>query len=741
MRQGFIRHIIVFLAVLILTPSYAQEIRGLVVADETGEPLTGAYVIWEGTSRGAVTDIDGRFSAAKYGTVTRLVASYIGYDNDTIDVAEQSEVTFRMHSASLDEVEVSARRLGQNMNRLSALSTIDIGTSELYKAACCNLGESFETNASVDVNYADAATGAKTIQMLGLQGKYVQMLVENVPNMRLLALPFGLSYVPGAWMDGIQISKGVGTVVNGYEAITGQINIEYKKPTSNQIASANAYTATNGRIEVNADVTQPVGKKASTALMVNAAKDTRTMDMNHDGFRDEPETRQMNLLNRWNYHNNRGYNLHLTVKTLNEERLGGQTRYEGKRTDDDIYGVRIRTNRVETWMKNAFVFNNETNLGIATGYTWHKQRSVFGHRRYDADLHSYNINVIFNRTWNDEMHALHAGVSSQGDFLDETASNIVPDGESMDDIAAGAFAQYTYKLQDKLTIIAGIRADRERAGKGNKWKNWVTPRLHLRYAPTQNTIIRIAAGTGHRTGAALAENNYLMGSSRAWNMIGLYNTEKALNTGINITQYIEIGGRQLTLNGEIYRTAFAEQMLVDYDQSARELSIYSSKRDNRAINVQVEARCEIVRNLEVSGALRYNKTTQYTADKAQDRPLVGLYKGLVTLSYATPLRTWQIDANMQINGDGRVPSTDSNPEELRRADTFDAYNLFNAQITKLFRRWNVYVGCENIGDFTQKDPIIDAENPFGQYFDSSLIWGPLMTRKFYVGMRWSIDRD
>ncbi|MCQ2228731.1 MAG: TonB-dependent receptor [Bacteroidales bacterium] len=731
-----LKHTILTLLLLSSTYTLAQNITGTIRDAETNEPLTGAYVIWAGTSRGAVTDTEGHFSAAQPEGMTKLVATFVGYVNDTIDISKTRDVTFRLKTATLEEVEISARKAGQNMNRMSALATIDIGASELYKAACCNLGESFETNASVDVNYADAATGAKTIQMLGLSGRYVQMLVENVPNLRLIASPFGLSYVPGPWMDGIQVSKGVGTVVNGYEAFTGQINIEYKKPTSNQLASANIFAATNGRTEVNTDVTAHIGNHASTAILVNASKDIRSMDENHDGFRDEPTTKQLNLINRWNYHNDRGYNLHFTLKTLNEERRSGQMDFKGSDISKSLYGIYIKTDRVETWMKNAFVFNSENNLGIATGYIYHHQHSFYGQQTYGANLNSYNVNVIYNRTWDDEKHALHAGVSSQGDIMNEKGNGSVFINSHLEDISIGAFAQYTLKLEDILTVIAGIRGD-----KNSNYGTFFTPRLHIRYAPTQNTIIRAAIGKGYRTGALMAENNYLLTSSRKWYIGDVYGQEKAWNMGLNVTQYVTLFDKQLTLNAEYYRTEFQNQMTTDFDYSAREMHAYFSEDRSFANNIQIEAKYEPIRNLEVTAAWRRNDTKQTTGGKLQSRPLVSRYKGLVTLSYATPLKTWQFDMNMQLSGGGRIPTTAENPIELQRPTTFGSYQMYNAQITKLFRRWSVYLGCENIGNYTQFNPIIDAENPYGQYFDSSLIWGPLMTRKFYLGIRWGIDRE
>lgn len=715
----------------------AQTISGKVVATEEGKkvPLVGASVVWSGTSKGTVTDFDGNFTLERVPESSLLVANYVGYNADTLEVGQLTEVEFDLAGVSLDEVAVRGRRAGSSLNRLTALTRIDITSDELCKAACCNLGESFETNASVDVNYADAATGARTIQMLGLSGRYVQMLTENVPNLRGIAAPFGLSYVPGPWMDGIQVSKGVGTVVNGYEAFTGQINIEFKKPTSQELVAVNLFGSSAGRAEVNANAALRVADGLTTAFIVNASQDCMSMDENDDNFRDEPQTKQINLLNRWNYHID-GYTWQLVVKTLNEERMSGHVDFDSKTPSDELYGVYIKTDRVESWMKNGFIFSDEANLGIATGYIYHNQHSFFGQKSYDGTQHSYNANVIFNYNWG-ERHALHAGVSSQGDMVNERVGFSTTDKRSysIDDISAGLFGQYTYKLDTRLSVIAGLRLDWS-----NQYDAFVTPRLHVRYAPWEKTIIRMGIGKGYRTGYIFAENNYLLGSARQWDVEDAYGQEMAWNMGLNVTQYVDLWGNELMLNAEYYRTQFLEQMIMDTDNSPRQMLAHFSDDKSYANNVQVEGKYSPFRGMEVTVAYRWNEAMQTLAGELRQRPLVSEYKGLVTLSYATPLKKWQFDMNMQLNGGGRIPTTAGNPEPYKRAERFDPYQVFNGQITKYFRTWSIYAGVDNIGNFTQENPIIAGDDPYGMYFDASMIWGPLMSRKFYVGLRWSMDR-
>lgn len=728
------------LSILLLagTLASAQTVSGHVQGSDNNEPLAGAYVIWSGTSHGTITQPDGSYELQmlQEGKAARLVVSYVGYTSDTLTISAQGTYDVTLRPIEMSDVDVTARRVGSALDRISPMLTEKVTADELSKAACCNLGESFQTNASVDVNYADAATGAKTIQLLGLQGRYVQMMNENVPTLRGIATPYGLSYIPGPWMNGIQISKGVGTVVNGYEAITGQINIDYKKPVAtDEIVSLNMYGSNAGRLELNASGNIKVGDKVRTNIMLNMANDTRTMDENNDGFRDEPQVRQLNFFNRWYKHTD-FHTLDLVVKTLNERRTGGQTDFDSDHNDGEHYGVYLETDRVETWMKNGFVFSDRFSIGFPVGYTYHHQGSFFGDRTYRGTQHTYNFNSIAN--WNNGgANEFHAGVSAQGDLYDEKVDyGTGAQAFDHDDISFGAYGQYTLRrLDDKLNAIIGLRVDHH-----NHYGTFVTPRLHIRISPTDNTTLRLAAGRGYRGASIMAENNFLLTSKRTWTLDSNYGMEKAWNMGGSLTQYVNIGDKQLTLNAEYFHTVFDRQLITDMDESARTLHAYYSGHRGYADNIQVEAKVQPVRGLEVTAAWRWNDNELYLANKMQRRPLVSRYKALVALSYQTPLKTWQFDVNMQVNGGGRVPTTEANPVEYQKASTFGSYRMYNAQVTKWFRRWSIYAGCENIGNFMQDDPVISAENPDSQYFDSSLIWGPLMSRRFYVGMRWHLDK-
>lgn len=728
----------------------SKEVSGIVKAnskdDESG--LVGANVYWAGSQIGTVTDVNGEFVIPMVESTNKLVVSYIGYKPDTLIITNDTYHEIVLQSDELKEVLVAGKKAGSHMSRIDAFTKVNITGAELCKAACCNLSESFETNASVDVSYADAATGAKQIQLLGLSGNYVQMMTENIPNFRGLSTLYGLSYIPGAWMSAIQISKGTSTVINGYEALTGQINVDYKKPENSEKFFVNMLANHTGRWENNVNGSIRLNDKWSTAVLAHYSQDQNSTDDNKDGFRDEPLLRQFNVMNRWSYNNHKGFTTQWVFKVLDENRKGGQMGFDGANSVDQnigtpaqLYGISINTRRYEAFYKAGYVFDDDyTSLALVSNYAYHEQNSFYGLKTYDAKQNSVYANLIFQSYIGNENNKYSAGISFQGDKYDEVLMvDFTQDDVRLlkrDELVPGAYFQYTYNMPERLTVIAGARVDFH-----DDYGVLFTPRLHLKYDLLPNTILRASAGKGYRTPNVLAENSYLLANSRQIYIADDLDQEEAWNYGANITQYINIGGKELSINAEYYRTDFQKQLIVDADQNVDAVYFYNLVGKSYANNFQLETKYELIRGLDVVAAWRVNDVKVTYNGDLLERPLISRTKGLVNLSYATRLKKWQFDFTTQFNGKGRIPSTIANPQEHQRSASFDPYQVINAQVTKYFRKWNVYVGAENIGNFRQDNPIIAGDDPFGEYFDNSLIWGPVMGRRFYMGLRFSIDKE
>ena len=617
-----------------------------------------------------------------------------------------------------------------------------ISSAELSRAACCNLGESFVTNPSVDVSYSDAATGAKQIKLLGLSGTYVQMLTENIPNYRGAAAPYGLGYVPGPWMQSIQVSKGISSVKNGYEAITGQINVEFKKPQLPEAdwVSANLFASTTNRYEANADATLKLTKRWSTSLLAHYENETKAHDGNDDGFVDIPQVEQYNVWNRWAYMGDH-YVFQAGFKALSETRSSGQSTH-GNMYSGELYKVGIDTERYELFTKNAYIFDKEknTNLALILSTSWHNQDAMYGRKLYNVDQTNTYASLMFETEFNPQ-NSFSAGLSFNYDAYDQhyrlNNNADTPLKASDKEAVPGAYVQYTLNLNDQWMLMAGLRGDYS-----SKHGFFVTPRAHLKYNPNDYVHFRLSAGKGYRTNHVLAENNYLLSSSRKVEIAKNLDMEEAWNLGASVSTYIPVFGKTLNVNAEYYYTDFRKQVVVDMDSNPHEVAFYNLDGRSYSHVFQVEASYPFFKGFTLTGAYRLTDAQTTYKGQRMEKPLTGKYKGLLTASYQTPLGIWQFDATLQLNGGGRMPA----PYELadgqlswnRRYGSFEQLSM---QVTRYFRRWSIYVGGENLTNFKQKNPIIDAANPWGDNFDSTMIWGPVHGAKAYVGIRFNLARN
>jgi outer membrane receptor for ferrienterochelin and colicin len=644
-----------------------------------------------------------------------MMLSLSAYGQD-IDALQADTVADK--AVDLQNVTITSRRSGTR-RMMGAVNGVMINREELFKAACCNLGESFTTNPSVDVNYSDAATGAKQIKLLGLSGTYVQMLTENLPNFRGAAAPFSLDYVPGPWMNSIQVSKGSSSVRNGYESITGQIDIEYLKPDNDEGVTVNLYGGTLGRLEANADANVHLDDKLSTEVLAHYQDDFGHHDVNDDGFLDQPNVRQWNLQNRWKW-KGAHYMFHGGLALVKEKREGGQTHHTAPDVHH-LYKIGVETDRYEGYMKHAFIIDPEkgTNIALMGNASMHLLEANYGEKHYSVNQKNAYAQLLFETNLT-EHHNLSTGLSLNYDYLTRDDKETTP----------GAYVQYTYNLNDKVVAMAGIRADHS-----SRYGTFVTPRFHLKLTPSEIVSLRLSAGKGYRTVQALAENNNLLASGRQL-VVDDLEQERAWNYGVSSSFYIPLFDKTLKLNAEYYHTHFSQQAVIDYDSNPNAILITNLDGKSYSNTVQIDATYPIVQGLELTAAWRWNDVKCTYGGELMEKPLTSRYKGLVTASYKTPLGLWQFDATLQLNGGGRMPT----PVNGLWDERFKAYEQVSAQITRWFRHFSVYIGGENLTGFRQKKTIINAEDPWSASFDPTMVWGPVHGRMFYAGIRVNFGR-
>lgn len=721
-------------------------IKGVVLEEDkkgSFKPLVAASVVWLGTNKGTSTDTSGVFTIIHEGNVDRLVISYAGYQSDTLSVTDMTELKIILATDNqLSEVKVMSKQRSTYFSALNSVRTQIMTERELFKAACCNLSESFETNPSVDVSYNDAVTGSKQIQLLGLSGNYTQLTVENLPGPRGLATALGLNFIAGPWVESIQLNKGVGSVANGFESIAGQINIELRKPGKTDRLYANMYINDMGKTDLNLVLAEKVGKKWSTALLLHDDFiNNKRVDFNNDGFRDLPTGNLFTAINRWKYEDEKGFLTQFGIKVLTDSRTGGEKAFDpGKdKFTTNFYGLGIDTKRYEGFAKIGYVFPEKKykSIGLQLSAFNHRQQSYFGLTSYNARQQNFYANLIYQSIIGSTIHKFRTGFSFNSDTYNEDFNT---SNYKRTELVPGVFFEYTYTPVEKFSIVAGIREDH------NSLFGWfTTPRVHVRYEPVKGTTIRLSAGRGQRTANIFAENSSVFVSSRQVNILSAaagkaygLDPEIAWNKGISIDQKFRLFNRDGLLNLDYFRNDFSNQVVIDLE-NPREVNFYNLQGKSYSNSFQAELNIEPVKKLDIRLAYRFFDVRATYSTKLLEKPFTARHRAFTNIAYE--INGWKFDYTFNYNGPKRIPNTSVNPVPYQLTHSSPSYIWMNAQLSKTVGKkhpFDLYLGGENLTNYFQKNVIIAPDQPFSSYFDAALVWGPVGGRLFYSGVRFKI---
>ena len=749
MRHTIRIHLLILLFSLPLFAQAQESLKGLVleVLDGQEVPLEGANVYWQDTSIGTITDEDGKFSVPYSGEYNQLVISYIGFETKTLKVNSNKYIRqFLKSTSDLDEVTLSSQKQTTAKSYLKAANTFTVSSDELLKAACCNLSESFETNPSIDVNFADALTGTRQIKMLGLNSPYILIATENIPAVRGASQAQGLSFIPGTWVESIQITKGAGSVVNGFESITGQINAELVKPTKDHNFFVNLYGASSERFELNTHFNTQVSEKWSTGIYLHGNTHQKKHDVNDDGFLDMPLYNQINVMNRWQYTDpERGIVSFINLRYLNDTKQSGQVDFDPNtdRLTTNAWGSEIDTERFEGSFKLGYVNPKipYQSIGFQMAYSDHQQNSYFGQRIYDIRHQSFYSNLMYNSIISDSRHKIKTGISFTYDHYDELVETT---DFARSDNSVGGFFEYAFDDLENFTMTAGLRADLH-----NRLGFFITPRLHMRYTPWEKAALRASIGRGKRSANIFAENQNLFASSRRINILNsggqIYglDPEIAWNYGFSYLQGFNLFGRKADITLDFYRTTFDNQVVVDWE-NPYEISFYNLEGQSFANSFQFELNYNIATRFDLRTAYKYyDIQTDYTVGR-RIKPLVPGHRIFVNLGYELMGKNveapWKFDVTYNWLSEQRYPDTSLSPVAYQLDDFSPTVGTLNAQVTKVFStKFEVYLGGENVTNVRQPNPIISPDDPFGANFDTNFVYGPIFGSMYYAGLRFKLN--
>ncbi len=720
-----------------------KELTGKIV-NEKGEPLIGATVIWEGTNIGTLADENGIFTIPRMTKPANLLIRYVGYEPVLVEIlSDANDVEIQLEGESqLQTVNVTGQNRDNYTSTLATINLESISSCELKKAACCNLAESFETNAAVDVMQPDAVTSTTEVQMLGLRGVYTQLLMEKRPVYTGLGSPFALEYIPGTWVSDIQISKGASTVQNGYQAIAGQINVELVKPWSDKPVFVNLFGSTKERGEINLHLNKAWTEEWSSGILLHASANQGVFDKNGDTFMDAPQKKNLDGIFRTFY---RGdvMSAQINVQALVDERDGGQI-VPDNANPDNYFRINQNNKRLDLFGKVGYFGFAEpnTSLGFIYNASWNETNNIFGKRNYRGDQKNLYANLLYTTALPDDSHCLNFGASYQ---FDDYTEYLDDSDYSREENVGGVFAEYVYgannsggSFWESLGIIAGIRLD-----KHDQYGWLFTPRFNAKYNFTDQTVARVSAGRGLRAAQVLSENISVLASNRVVRMANDLKMEDAWNFGFNFTHNFKIAGKPATFVIDAYRTEFVNQVVMDMESQQNKVLFYNLDGRSYSNSILLLGSFQPGKGLGMKLAYKLNDAHVTYDGELKERPMNARNRALLTLDYENPSKTWMFNTNIQYAGRQRFTAAEHIMTPIQGIENFEGYSpsyvVLNAQVTRRFKTLEIYLGSENLSNYTQKHAIIDWQNPFGENFDAMQVWGPLLGIRGYVGIRWWID--
>ena len=759
-------------------PALTRAQSGAAVRGEVRDargPVPGAVLRWlllssAGGGPTAVTDGAGSFVLPFPAQASRrVIVSGLGYRADTLAVPAGStspylRVALRGDGTALADVAVTGQRLAYSAKSVGNMQTIS--ARDLTKSACCNLAESFETNAAVEVSTSDAVSGAKQIQLLGLDGVYSLLTVDNQPALRGLAAPYRLGYLAGPWVAGIDIIKGTGSVVNGYEGISGQVNVQLKEPDKTERLLLNAYVNDLGKYDLNAVAAQRLNKRWSNELLLHHDRLANRVDRNGDGFLDLPLATQLNAYDKVKYLGSNGLVAELGAGAIVETRQGGQVNFDRDAPNAYVanYGTSQTTHRYTAQTRTSYTWPGRPfqSLGLLANATSHDFTSNYSYRQdsgprsYDGHQHTGQATLLFQSIIGDTRHEYRTGLSFLYDDYRERLSDhrvyttdtpLTIDTRELrqrTERVPGAFAEYTYNNARNLTAVLGFRADYH-----NLYGWQLTPRLNLKYDLTPSTSLRLSGGRGMRVPNPIADNAAVLVSARQFYFANALRPEVAWNTGGSLTHYFQLAGRPATAVLDYYSTRFTNQLVADMYTTPEFLVLDNLAPGTRSFarSLQAEVQVEPAKGWQVKAAYKYLDVRTTYAGQLLPKPLTPQNRAFLNLNYASAYDKWQANLTAQWYGQrplAHLPADGVGGGHIHGTGTAGLeyaprYATLNAQLTRAFKRLEVYAGVENLTNFRQPDPIQNAATPFSAGFDAAMVWGPVYGRLTYVGVRYHIE--
>lgn len=681
----------ILLVLSLITGLVALRAQKSQVINEKGEGLAFSKImmIGNGSQESILSDSLGYFSLSEANLNQQIVIDAFGYQLDTFNVVALDSKYKLSSVTDLETLTVSKKKKGSSIMFAKTIQTENITEKELYKAACCNLAESFETNPAVDASFSDGATGTKTIKLLGLGGKYALLSVENMPRIRGNNLYNGLAAIPGSWVESIQILKGNSSVSNGFEGMSGQINTQLKGlDHAKSIQEINSYVNSLGRYELNG-INQIVHTdKLKSAILWNHSSWANKIDQNNDGFYEMPGSNQQNLLLRTKFSPSNKIHNQINLSYNRSEKNGGSDLYK--------FNLNLNEQNYGLFGKSGIVLNDPgKSIGLQYSYNEYAFNGKIGNKSIDSKSEELYLNLMHQSYINNTNHGIKMGVSYLKEKLndevvyDDVDSSYYRFSRSI----IGAFIEYTGTLSDKDQLTVGLRTD----AYGNDF--YLLPRLNYKHSFNNNLVYRLGAGRAIKSNYFLAENyGSMINNRRVYGLGNLIDPEDSYSLFNSVWYKFKIGYREASLLVEHHYQDFNNRYLAHYQDNALVIKQHK-KATNQSFLVQFNY--EVFPGFDLKVAYKYNEQKAEDLGFNQNNLwLLPKNRSFINMSYETR-DNWIFNATLNRIGRQFLPPV--NLSDIPVNNEITAFYKLGAQISKTHKRWRAYLGVENALNVRQEN--------------------------------------
>lgn len=751
MRRLIVFFLFSFLQVLAAQNTYS--ISGKVTNENL--PLPYANIILDSTTKGAVTDENGKFIITNVSQGTYNIAvSFTGFTTQKKRIAISNSdvvINFELNqSDALDKVIVTGTL--KAVSRLESPVPVEVySPTFLKKNPTPNIFEALQNVNGVRPQLNCNVCNTGDIHINGLEGPYTLVMIDGMPIVSGLSTVYGLSGIPNSLIEQVEIVKGPASSLYGSEAVGGLINIITKLPENAPRFFADGFVTGWGEANLDVGFKSKVGEKNTVLFGANYYNYSNPIDNNNDNFTDVTLQDRISIFQKWNFERANNRKFSLAGRYFYEDRWGGEMQWNPSyRGGDEVYGESIYTSRFELLGNYQLPIKEKVNFQFS--YSDHDQNSVYGNTAYLAQQRIGFGQFIWDKKVS--KHDLLIGTALRYNYYNDNTTATV----NVDEVTIPSlFIQDEINFTKKQSVLLGMRYDYD-----SRHGNIFTPRIAYRFKPTEDDIIRLNAGTGFRVVNLFTEDHAALTGSREVVIEEALKPEESYNINLNYLKKLYLNnGMMFTFDTSVWYTYFTNAILPDYDTNPNQIIYDNLDGHSTSKGISFNADAVFGSGIKASLGATYQDVSQTENGTTTRQILTERFTGVWSFSYKHYPTNLTLDYTGNIYGPMRLPLLG---ELDPRQEYSPTWSIQNIQLTyDGFDNFEIYGGVKNLLNWTPNkgnpfiiaradDPFDEnvqfdndgnvvptANNPYALTFDPSYVYGPNQGIRVFVGLRYKLN--